>query len=962
MDVGFFSLYGGSQAFSWTSTNGSTISMNRQLPAAYNQSIIPSNSYGIHVGAASQNVSGSLVLGGYDRSRCLTSPIITSSSAFELSDIGIGVETGGSAFLGTVNGSASGLLKPSSSTGLTVKPNPGVPYLYLPQDTCDAIASHLPVTFNPDLGLYTWNTDDPAFSKIVNSPSYLSFTFKSSGDNNTIYVPFALLNLTLESPIVNSATQYFPCSPYSPSAKQAYHLGRAFLQAAFLAKNWATDTIWLAQAPGPDTPPIQVTTISPSDNTLAAMINAPSWYDTWSGTLEALPSSSTPSATATVAPGSSSSGSISGGAIAGITTSTGQIINGSGLVTATIIEPNVVRVSVNTGSHYVGARFCANSDAAFYGVWEYPWFGGITNTNVSFELKGLGDSTAVNWSNARAPFFFSDAGYGVYADSLGMSSFDFTTPGEAQFIFNTSTLVFYVILPDSPDDYKSILQTYTRLSARIEMPPDSGYGPTFWSDDFEQDFHGNVMNAQENYYDVINHLYFNQIHATAMFADRPYGTGNSSFGNFDFDPAYYPSPEQFIANLTTWGFDFQVWVANRAFLDTELFNVSVENDWLFPGYNPDTFLGPALNLSIPAAYGYFKKRLSYFPSVGVKGYKIDRGEEGEMPVYEQNIQQTLFEQLCYESMVEVWGEDAFYNFARSAVDRSRARSGIRAGLIGFPIWASDTGGYIREPYEPSQELWARWMHFSTFSPVYELMLGTNHTPYYPPYTSELVSVLKETANLHHSLLPFIRSYTYQATVTGLPLMRAIFLECPSDKSVYTTTDEYFFGSEFLVAPIVSAGGVRSVYFPAGTSYLEYFNKTSVYHGGCTETVSMDVHYVPVYVRAGAIVPRGDIFQGNNKWTEDWEPELTIEIYPAFGTPLSIFKYYNGEARKEVDIRVETREGTVTVEYGAVGIAGTIVVYTKTGQRNATLKADGGVVVMDGIESLFSNPGDSGPMK
>jgi alpha-D-xyloside xylohydrolase len=74
-----------------------------------------------------------------------------------------------------------------------------------------------------------------------------------------------------------------------------------------------------------------------------------------------------------------------------------------------------------------------------------------------------------------------------------------------------------------------------------------------------------------------------------------------------------------------------VWVANRAFLYTELYNVSAQNGWLFPGIDPVAFKGPALNLSIPAAYDYFKQRLRYFPSIGVKGYKIDRGEEGEMP-------------------------------------------------------------------------------------------------------------------------------------------------------------------------------------------------------------------------------------------------------------------------------------------------------------------------------------------
>ena len=169
---------------------------------------------------------------------------------------------------------------------------------------------------------------------------------------------------------------------------------------------------------------------------------------------------------------------------------------------------------------------------------------------------------------------------------------------------------------------------------------------------------------------------------------------------------------------THWGFDFQVWAANRAFLDTELYNASIANGWLFPGIDPTIFQGPALNLSIPVAYDYFKQHMSFFPSMGVKGYKIDRGEEEEMPVWEQNIQMTLFEQLLYETMAEKWGEGNFYNFARSVVDRSRSKtavwngdahsnfsglaysvtSGIRAGLIGFSQWGSDTGGYIRNLY------------------------------------------------------------------------------------------------------------------------------------------------------------------------------------------------------------------------------------------------------------------------
>jgi alpha-D-xyloside xylohydrolase len=198
----------------------------------------------------------------------------------------------------------------------------------------------------------------------------------------------------------------------------------------------------------------------------------------------------------------------------------GTIVNNGDYIAYNNVNPSVVKVQVTSNSSFIGARFTASKTSLFYGVWEYPFNDRISNDNIEFDLKGLGNSVGINWSNARAPFFITNAGYGVYADTLSMGSFDFTSLGQAQFIFNTSSLIYYIITPTSPGDYKSIIEEYTALSSRIEMPPDSGYGPTFWSDDFEQDFHGSVSNAQENYYDVINHLYYNEIRATSMFADR----------------------------------------------------------------------------------------------------------------------------------------------------------------------------------------------------------------------------------------------------------------------------------------------------------------------------------------------------------------------------------------------------------------------------------------------------------
>ena len=292
-------------------------------------------------------------------------------------------------------------------------------------------------------------------------------------------------------------------------------------------------------------------------------------------------------------------------------------------------------------------------------------------------------------------------------------------------------------------------------------------------------------------------------------------------------------------------------------------------------------------------------------------------------------------------MADKWGASNFYTFARSVDDRSRSRtavwngdshsdftglaysvaSGIRAGLIGFSQWGVDCGGYVRGGVnDPTEELWARWMHFSTFSPVYEIMIGTGHTPWYPPYTARLVSILKDTANLHVALFPYIKSYTYQATQTGVPLLRALFLEYPNDPKVYTATDTYAFGEEFLVAPIVNTGGTREVYFPNGTSYLEYFNKTDVYQGGTTVPVSLEWEYVPVYVREGAIVPTGDIYQGNQKWRK-WQPYLEIQVFPSYGVAVSDFVYYNAAKDETALITVKTdkKEQSVILVYGIWGL-------------------------------------------
>jgi len=250
---------------------------------------IPSSSYGLHIGSATMGIPGSLFVGGYDQSRVMgpvsTQPYTNNWLPIDLLDIGIGVAEGQSPFS---FGTKSGYLARNNATigvALEVWVDPTIPYLYLPQSSCDSIAADLPVKFDSRLGLYLWQTDDPLYSKIVSSPSLLEFTFRlnsSTSQNMTINLPFSLLNLTLTAPYVDQPTPYFPCRPFYADT---YYLGRAFLQGAFLGVNWMDSTNhngvwWLAQAPGPNTPsvPAQVY-IQDSDRNIAP--SSGTWLDSW---------------------------------------------------------------------------------------------------------------------------------------------------------------------------------------------------------------------------------------------------------------------------------------------------------------------------------------------------------------------------------------------------------------------------------------------------------------------------------------------------------------------------------------------------------------------------------------------------------------------------------------------------------------------------------------------------------
>ena len=257
---------------------------------------IESMSFALHIGSAAHEQPGSMVFGGYDQARALGPVGTFKAQGFPtgfLLDVTLGVEEGGSPFTKPLPASLFKGSGGSAESDLIVKkfggpkgsvvvvPNPAIPYMYMPFGTCESIAEYLPVTWNKDLGLYTWNSAESLYSKIINSPAYLGIVIADKDAVNlTIKVPFQVLNLTLTPPLVKTPTQYFPCQPFN-SSYGWWELGRAFLQSTFLAVDFEHNLTYMAQAPGPDMDQSVIKTIKATDTNPPATNPITSFRKSW---------------------------------------------------------------------------------------------------------------------------------------------------------------------------------------------------------------------------------------------------------------------------------------------------------------------------------------------------------------------------------------------------------------------------------------------------------------------------------------------------------------------------------------------------------------------------------------------------------------------------------------------------------------------------------------------------------
>jgi alpha-D-xyloside xylohydrolase len=204
-------------------------------------------------------------------------------------------------------------------------------------------------------------------------------------------------------------------------------------------------------------------------------------------------------------------------------------------------------------------------------------------------------------------------------------------------------------------------------------------------------------------------------------------------------------------------------------------------------------------------------------------------------------------------------------------------TGLNFTASGLAYWGNDIGGWqglpqtstpARKPLvDPSDarnvvannddypELITRWYQYGTFTPTLRAHGLRKQTEAWA-YGKEAEAIISKYLKLRYTLMPYLYSLGKRTYDTGAPFMRALFMDFPQDPHVFNIADQYMFGPAFLVAPVTEQGREsREVYLPAGSDWYNYWTNEK-FTGGQTITVAAPIDVIPLFVRAGSIIPMG----------------------------------------------------------------------------------------------------------
>ncbi len=264
----------------------------------------------------------------------------------------------------------------------------------------------------------------------------------------------------------------------------------------------------------------------------------------------------------------------------------------------------------------------------------------------------------------------------------------------------------------------------------------------------------------------------------------------------------------------------------------------------------------------------------------------------------------------------VWSGDINSDFGTYT---KQLPAGLNYALAGMPYWTTDIGGYfgggVNWSSSASNELFTRWFQFGAFCPMFRIHGQGARELYNNVWSANTKANLLAVDKLRYRLMPYVYSLAARVTQDGYTIMRHLVFDYPNDANVFGIGDQFMFGPAFLVNPVTTAGATsRSVYLPAGSWYDFWTGTTTA--GGSKMSVSAPLSQIPLFVRAGSIVPMGPNIQYA---TQSIDP-LELRIYEGRDASFTIYEDagdgYDYEQGQFSQIPLAWNESTKSLSIGA----------------------------------------------
>lgn len=485
------------------------------------------------------------------------------------------------------------------------------------------------------------------------------------------------------------------------------------------------------------------------------------------------------------------------------------------------------------------------------------------------------------------PFFMSNRGYGMFMHTSAPVTCDFgaTYIGLNKMFMGDENLDLFVFFGEPKD----ILDEYTDLVGKPGMPPLWSFGTwmsriTYFS---EKEGYDVAANIRKNKYPC------DVIHFDTGWFDVDWQC------DYKFSENRFQNPQQMLKDLRSQGFHVCLWQLPYFTPKNRYFSELIEKDMYVKNGNGELpYEDVVLDFSNPETVKWYQDKLAGLLNIGVCAIKVDFGEaaplngiyaSGKSGWYEHNLYPVRYDMAVSEITKKLHNENIMW--ARAAWAGSQRyplhwggdaattntgllgtlRAGLSFGLSGFSFWSHDMGGFVKSTPE---DLYCRWIPFGFL---------TSHTRAHgaPPtepwlYDSKRVQdVFRKSAEMKYRLMPYVYAQAKECTEKGLPMLRALFVEFPDDPGAWKVDDEYLFGSQILVAPLLESGMTgRTVYLPEG-KWIDYQTE-KVYEGGWHRIEAGSLPII-MLVRDGSVLPHLKLAQSTAEM--DWS-KMSLKVYSA----------------------------------------------------------------------------------